>query len=99
MSQDNNLGRNGPGSQLHTAEREILTTLWVKSGSFVGTADRKQRHWQGNSSGTPLQKGVQLFMINLIVAPEVSSDYGSFAVSHMIIYFSSKKNCFYEKLQ
>lgn len=39
------------------------------------------------------------FVINLAVTPEVSSEYGSFAMSHMIIYFSSKKNCFYEKLQ
>lgn len=99
MSQDNYLSRNGPGGQLHTAEKGLSTTLGVKSCSFVGTADGKQRHWQGNNSGTPLQKGVQLFVINLAVAPEVSSDYGSFAVSHMIIYFSSKKNCFYEKLQ
>lgn len=99
MSQDNHLGRNGPGRQLHTAESGLFTTFGVKSCSFVGTADGKQRHWQGNNSGTPPQKGVQLFMINLAVAPEVSSDYGSFAVSHMIIYFSSKKDCFYEKLQ
>lgn len=46
-----------------------------------------------------LQERVQLFVINLAVTPEVSSDDGSFAVSHMIIYFSSKKNYFYEKLQ
>jgi len=65
----------------------------------MGTAEGKQRHWQGNSSGMPLQERVQLFKINLAVTPEVPSDYGSFAMSHMIIYFSSKKNCFYEKLQ
>lgn len=78
---------------------ELCSTLGVKSSSFVGTAEGKQRYWQGNDSGMPLQERVQLFVINLAVTPEVSSDYGSFAMSHMIIYFSSKKNCFYEKLQ
>lgn len=69
----------------------------AESSNFMGTVERKQRHWQGNDSGMPLQERVQLFMINSAVTPEVSSEYRTFAVSHKIIYFSSENYCFCEK--
>lgn len=72
---------------------ELCSTLGAESSSFVGTAEGNQR----NNSGMPLQERVQLFVINSAVTPEVSSEYGIFAVSHMIIYFLkitvSMKNC------
>lgn len=72
---------------------ELRSTLGAESSSFAGTAEGNQR----NNSGMPLQERVQLFVINLAVTPEVSSEYGSFAVRHMIIYFLkitvSMKNC------
>jgi len=76
--------------QPHTAGRG-------REQQLCGDVEGKQRHWQGNDSGMPLQERVQLFVINSAVTPEVSREYRTFAVSHVIIYFSSENYCFYEK--